>query len=201
MIDDANEDWVFPQKFDFIHMRQMHCAVNEKKLLKQSYESVSPILLLTTHSAETKTDNPTFSNLLPGGWVEMQELSPPPRNDDGTQSPSDPLALWSQHMIKASRIIGQDLDNPDKYAQWMLDAGFVNVRQVMYKWPLNTWPKGTKEKTLGLWTMANALDGVSGFSMAVFTRILGWKPEEVELFLVGVKNDIRDKSKHNYYPV
>jgi hypothetical protein len=79
-------------------------------------------------------------------------------------------------LLEASRRINQDLDNPPKYAQWMRDAGFVNVKQVRLKCPANPWPKDKKLKTLGLWNMANALDGLEGFTMAFFTRILGWQP-------------------------
>jgi hypothetical protein len=40
LVDEANEPWVFKQKFDFIHTRQLHCAVEEKKLMKQALEYV-----------------------------------------------------------------------------------------------------------------------------------------------------------------
>lgn len=34
--------------------------------------------------------------------------------------------------------------------------------------------------------------------MAFLTRVLGWTQQEVELFLVEIRKDIRDKSKHSY---
>lgn len=40
IIDDANESWIFKQKFDFIHARELHCAVDERKLIAQSLEYV-----------------------------------------------------------------------------------------------------------------------------------------------------------------
>jgi len=131
----------------------------------------------------------------------MQEIAIPPRCEDGSMDPNGGQAQWCNYMLEASRRINQALDNPGHYAQWMIDAGFTNVHQVMYKWPSNPWPKGKKEKTLGLWAMVNALDGLSGFSMAVFTRILGWQPEELEVFLVGVRESMKDSSNHSYYPV
>jgi len=90
-------------------------------------------------------------------------------------------------MLEASRRINQDLDNPPKYTHWMRDAGFINVHQVLFKCPSNPWLKDKKQKTLGLWHLANTLDGLEGFTMAFFTRILGWKPEEVQVFLAGVR--------------
>lgn len=138
---------------------------------------------------------------MPGGWLEMKELANPVQCDDGTASPSNSIQRWSEYMIDASTRVGQAYDNPPKYAAWMVDAGFINVHQVLYKWPSNPWPKSKKEKTLGLWSMVNALDGIHGFSMAVFTRVLGWKPEEVEAFLVGVRDEMKNQAIHNYYAV
>ena len=40
LVDDANEEWVIKQKYDFIHARQLHCSVEEKKMIGQAYEYV-----------------------------------------------------------------------------------------------------------------------------------------------------------------
>lgn len=40
LVDDSNEEWVFRQKFDFIHARQLHCSVEEQKMTRQAYEYV-----------------------------------------------------------------------------------------------------------------------------------------------------------------
>jgi hypothetical protein len=43
--------------------------------------------------------------------------------------------------------------------------------------------------------------GLSGLSVAVFTRVLGWSIEELELFLVEVKRDMKDTKIHSYFPM
>jgi hypothetical protein len=131
----------------------------------------------------------------------MQELCFPAGNDDGTNDPNNSISQWCNFMLEASRRIKQPLDNPPKYAQWMKDTGFTNVHSSLYKWPSNPWPKGKKEKTLGLWNMVNTLDGLEGFTMAMFTRVLNWQPEEVTVFLAGVRADTKNKAIHNYYPM
>lgn len=110
LVDDAKEPWVFKEKFDFIHTRQLHCAVEEKKLMKQALQ-----------------------NLKPGGWLEMQETSTPIACDDGTMTPDHAVHKWTHFMLEASKRIGQSLDNPAQYAEWMRDVGFVNVQHVVYK--------------------------------------------------------------------
>ncbi|MAD85599.1 MAG: hypothetical protein CL912_21775 [Deltaproteobacteria bacterium] len=131
----------------------------------------------------------------------MQELAFPGTCDDSTNPPDNAFTKWNALMLEASIKMDKPLNNPPKYAEWMRDAGFTDVHSSLYKWPSNTWPKGKKEKTLGLWNMVNTLDGLEGFTMAMFTRVLGWTPEEVQLFLVEVRRDCKDKRLHNYWPV
>jgi hypothetical protein len=50
-----------------------------------------------------------------------------------------------------------------------------------------------------MWNLANMTDGLEGFSMALFTRILGWSKEEVHNFLVTVKTEMQDRSVHAYW--
>ena len=38
--------------------------------------------------------------------------------------------------------------------------------------------------------------GLQGIAMALFTRMHGWSSEEVEVFLVGLRRELRDKSIH-----
>lgn len=131
----------------------------------------------------------------------MQELSLPICNDDNTLSPDDAIYKWSELMIEASGRLNQCLNKPSSYAQWMREAGFINVQCQVFKWPTNPWPRDKKHKTLGLWSLANTLDGIEGFSMAYFTRVLGWQPEQVHVFLADVRDDNKNRQKHNYCPV
>lgn len=131
----------------------------------------------------------------------MQELALPICCDDDTSGPEDAVHKWSDLMLEASGRLNQRLDKPPNYAQWMREAGFVNVQVEVFKWPLNPWPRDKKHKTLGLWSLANTLDGLEGFTMAYFTRILGWQPEQVQVFLVDVRSDNKNRRKHNYCPM
>lgn len=59
---------------------------------------------------------------------------------------------------------------------------------------------------LGIWTQQNALDALEALSLAVFTRPvgqggLGWSKEEVEVFLTGVRKDIKNVNIHSYWPM
>ena len=129
----------------------------------------------------------------------MCEMAFPLCNDDDTASPDDPIHTWSRLMVEASLRNNQQLTNPHHYAEWMREAGFVNVQREEFKWPTNRWPRDKKHKLLGMWNQANMLDGLEGFTMGLFTRALGWQPEEVRVFLAGVRKDIYDTQKHNFF--
>jgi hypothetical protein len=154
-----------------------------------------------TYNILKQADKTSARNLQPGGWFEMKELAFPVSCDDGTLTPDDALYKWSEFMIEASGRINQCLTKPHNYAQWMREAGFVNVQSHVFRWPSNPWPRDKKHKTLGLWSLANSLDGLEGFTMAFFTRILGWQPEEVQVFLIDVRDDHKNRGKHAYCPV
>jgi hypothetical protein len=53
----------------------------------------------------------------------------------------------------------------------------------------------------GMWTYENISSGAEGLSAAVYTRVLGWSKEELDVFLVKVRDDMRDTSIHSYWPM
>ena len=83
----------------------------------------------------------------------------------------------------------------------MREAGFVDVTEEHYQWPTNTWPKGKYHKTLGAWFHEDLMDGLNAMSMAVQTRGLGMTVEEVEIVCMEMREAIKDRSIHAYFPV
>jgi hypothetical protein len=43
------------------------------------------------------------------------------------------------------------------------------------------------------------MSGLEGFTLAPFTRIYGWTPEEVEVFLVDLRKEMRITKIHAYW--
>jgi len=80
-------------------------------------------------------------------------------------------------------------------------AGFVDIEERYFMWPSNGWPKDHYMKELGRWNQVNIMDGLEGFCLALLTRGLGWKKEEVDVFVAKVINDIKDRRIHGYYPM
>jgi hypothetical protein len=112
-----------------------------------------------------------------------------------------PLAEWAAEVCRAAERLGRPVTNSRHYGRWMRDAGFVDVVERHFYWPLNTWPQGKEEKLVGTWAQQNLLDGVEAMSMALLTRGLNWSRGQVEVFLAGVRNDLTNCAVHSYVDV
>lgn len=177
-VDDFNSDWTFTQKFDFVHGRGlMGSSRNYPKLIKQAYNVLNP-----------------------GCWLEMPDIQVPSDADDESLT-GTALEMWGNRQIEACSKIGIDTRCPSKYKQWMIDAGFEDVHEVRRKWPVGTWPKDKNLKELGRLNMINFLTGIEGFTLRLWTGILGMRYEQVMADLVQVKKDIMNPKIHAYWPM
>ncbi len=83
----------------------------------------------------------------------------------------------------------------------LAEAGFVNITERKIAVPSNPWARGAEQKIRGALMMTNLLEVAQGITSNVFTKILGWSAEEVEVFLAQVRSGLRDRSVHAYVPV
>ncbi|EXJ92136.1 hypothetical protein A1O3_00686 [Capronia epimyces CBS 606.96] len=176
---DVERPWTFSYEFDFIFSRMMTGAISNWKQLIQR----------------------CFDNLSPGGFFELQDISFNLRSDDGTLSEDSALAKWAAYMLHASVNVGSPLNSVESVKSLMIDAGFVDVVQHRYYWPQNSWPADPKLKKIGIWTYHDFTCSLSGISMALFTRGLGWTVPELETFLIDVRKDMKNTSIHAYWPM
>ncbi|GJN72255.1 hypothetical protein PLICBS_006327 [Purpureocillium lilacinum] len=178
-IDDLEDTWTFHDKFDFIYSRMLTASISDwPKFLQQSYD-----------------------NLNPGGWIELLDVHLQLQSDDKTIPTDCAMAQWGDLMLEAAAKLNRPLDSMTFYRQQLADIGFTNVTEHVFKWPTNSWPRDSRHKELGMWTFENLGNGLSGLSMALFTRALGWSPAELEVFLAGVRKQMRDRSIHGYWPI
>lgn len=115
-----------------------------------------------------------FENVKPGGYLEMQGLEFTFASDDGTVPPTSAIAKWRDLLVEAFEKMERPVNMVNSYRKLMEEAGFVDIVEVVHKWPMSTWPKDPEYKDLGAWQLANLLQGIQGFCMAPFTRALGW---------------------------
>ena len=177
-IEDAESDWTYNHKFDYVHARMMAGSFKDyPNFFKQC-----------------------FANVKPGGYLEMQDISCSILSDDDTATSSS-LEKWGELLVQSFGKLGYDANSAKSYKRLMEEAGFVDVVEVLHKWPSNTWPKDPEHKEIGMWEYTNILQGMQGFTMAPFTRGLGWSPAEVEIFLIDVRKDLKNRKIHAYWPI
>lgn len=114
-----------------------------------------------------------FNTLRPGGWYESQEHTVEISTDDGSVPEDNILNEWCGQLIAASDKIGKTCVVAPHIKGWMENAGLVNVVQHRFKLPIGTWPKDPLEKEIGAFNLVNMLDATEGYTMALYTRVLG----------------------------
>ncbi|KAI1076404.1 S-adenosyl-L-methionine-dependent methyltransferase [Whalleya microplaca] len=179
LIDNIEEDWLQPaDSLDYIHARQMSTTIRDwPKLFAEAYKT-----------------------LRPGGWIELQDLKAACNCDDGTMLEGDMYALYTETFTRAMNSLGVDPGSVYKYAEWLREAGFVNIEVKMLKTPVGTWPEDPHQSKIGLFNRNMIYDGLHGFSIKPFTRGLGWTVEEVEVFLVDVRKALLNSTAHIWLP-
>ncbi|KAL5604868.1 hypothetical protein BROUX41_001801 [Berkeleyomyces rouxiae] len=170
MVDDMEGAWMYSQPFDLIHARHAALAVrNWPRVLRNS-----------------------FMNLKPGGWIELQELDYIPyalnREKDVKNEPvgqywrlvRDGLSERgvSVHMVASGRLANQ-----------LSESGFVNVTERMFHVPIGAWAGDE-----GLLWRSLFLASVQATALGPLTRGLGWTRQQVEVFLVQVRQSYMDDS-------
>jgi hypothetical protein len=176
-IDDAEDEWLYSQKFDFIHWRfMMTCFSNPRSVLEQAYKHCAP-----------------------GGYVEIQDgVFPLHCHDDTLEGTA--LDAWSKACLEAGMKIGRPWNNTPKFKGWMEELGFEDVKEKIFEAPTDTWPRGRKAKELGMWFNTDLLKAL-GSSKLLFTKMLEWTPEKTERFFVDVRNDLKNRGIHAFMPM
>ncbi|OJD16347.1 hypothetical protein AJ78_03480 [Emergomyces pasteurianus Ep9510] len=177
-VDDFESTWSYTQPFDFIHAREMEGMVKDyDKLFQQAYKFLNP-----------------------NGWMEIQSIELDFFGDETIARAKD-FRRWRNLLIEASEKFGKSMSQVSTWADRMKKAGFKNVKAEHRILPFSPWPKDQKLKELGRYHQLQMFQALGAYSSAPLIRILGWKPEEVEVLLAGVRRDLKDRSIHFYTKV
>lgn len=140
--------------------------------------------------------------------------------------------MFLEKLNEASIRSGTRLDAATELKQHMIDAGFVDVQDVVFKvrWtaigevsgycpfppqteekkrtsakapffsqlPLSPWPDDPKMKEIGRIRGLAMNQGVEGYSLALYTRYLGWSADEVRILLAKVRNEFNNLDNRMY---
>lgn len=168
-----------------------------------------------------------FRQLNPGGWLESVELDPSVHCDDGTMPEDWPPKKAFDDTIQIAENINRSLLFPKQTKTYYQRQGFVNVEEKVFRIPLTDWDalenkedekvgsgkkrvKGGENSvgTSGLLTELerhvaqqweqNIEEGIGSFVMALWYRYRNMDRHKIEVELVPVRRDIKDRSVHAY---
>jgi len=167
-VDDAEDEWVYSHKFDYIHARGVvTCFRDAREVIRSA-----------------------FNFLMPNGYLEFQDAVFP--LDYAEPPPVDSAFVKLMALIlDAVEKAGRPWTNAKHYSDWMRDTGFVDIVEHKLILPVGTWSENPKEKELGALHLENWLEGIGGMAPRILTRI-GWEEEEVMVLLAHVRSELRN---------
>ncbi|KAI5461787.1 S-adenosyl-L-methionine-dependent methyltransferase [Mariannaea sp. PMI_226] len=178
-VDDFESDWPYQRPFDFIHARELEgCIADDDRLFGQA-----------------------FQHLNSGGYIELQAAYTKFLSDDDTAEKAKDVQLWCDALVDGIAKFGKPLDGAITWKKKLEEAGFVDVQQEVRKLPIGGWPKDPKLKELGKYQLIQQIQGAESYTPAVFSRVLGWTDEEIQVLIAKVKKEFKDPTIHLYIPV
>ncbi|KAJ0299082.1 uncharacterized protein N0V96_007059 [Colletotrichum fioriniae] len=172
-VDDYEDEWTYREEehFDYIHGRA----------------------LSGTSSDWARFYSRVMGGLKPGGWVEMQEYDAWIFSDDDSYE----RALWTKEWVtkldEASKMYGKQINVARHHKQWMIDAGFEDVQELVYRIPIGPWAKDPALKELGRCELVHMQMSVDSHTPALFTRVLNYSHDQARVLMEGVKREFRSK--------
>lgn len=113
IIDNVEDDWLYTpaQAFDYIHLRALSGSIKDwPRLYAQAYQHMKP-----------------------GGWIESQDHDVNVSCDDDTINKATDWLNWMKMINEAASKFGKIMDVGPHQKQWMIDAGFADVHEKIYK--------------------------------------------------------------------
>ncbi|KAK4237736.1 secondary metabolism regulator LAE1 [Achaetomium macrosporum] len=172
-VDDYEDEWTYrpDEKFDYIHARAISGTVAD---WARFYRQVR-------------------QHLKPGGWCEMQEYDAWVFSDDDSLDRATWTKGWVEKLEESSQLFGKPINIARKHKQWMVNAGFEDVAEKVIRIPIGPWAKDPWLKELGRFEQIHMQMSVASHTPALFSRVLGYTEQQVQVLVEGVKREFRSR--------
>lgn len=140
--------------------------------------------------------------LLPGGWTEIKDIDFVALSDDDTLPQDSAIVKWHNKLAEGAALGNLNLRaSSSELVGRFVAAGFINISVKEFKIPIGPWVKAKALKEIGLFQRLVLGDGLEGFSLAIFTRLLKWSKVSVDELLAEVKAELHNRDYHWYWPL
>ena len=112
-------------------------------------------------------------HIAPGGYIEHCEPITELTTDDDSIAPGDVIFRCSDLAREASLKFGKNMRVAPLMKKMIEEAGFVDVVEKQYKWPVGEWPVDPRLKEIGRWNMKHWLEGLDSWTMRLLTQHCG----------------------------
>ncbi|KAI0881363.1 S-adenosyl-L-methionine-dependent methyltransferase [Annulohypoxylon maeteangense] len=180
-VDDVTQPWTYERNsFDYIHLRWLTGSIPDWDAL---YREI-------------------FATLKPGGYFEHKESACMLVSDDGTVREGSAIDQWGKVFTEAGKKFGRSFSVVEDGLQVeaMKKAGFEIIQEENLKTPLGPWPADENEKQIGLYNRLAIEQDVEGFLMYMWTMVMGWTKEEIQVYAAHLRRELRSPNIHAYYP-
>ncbi len=174
-IDDFTDEWTFGEdRFDYIHMRTLHASVPDWSVLYGR----------------------CMRALKPGGYLEQAEYSPQFTSEDDSIAPDSAIAHSNRVARDAPVLLNiEELNIFENMKGHFVRAGFEDVVEKQFRWPLGPWPQDERLKELGYWARVHVELGLENWVLRLLTS-LGWSVEEITVMCAGVRRQVNTPGVH-----
>jgi len=136
--------------------------------------------------------------------LELNDVAHRVFAEDGRGEADSPMLRWWRVVFQeSSRSNGIDIDDTYKHAQQMRDAGFTDVRERVFKWPVSSARASTpEEKAIAELLYQNLqvlIEGVTGTAVQ-HGDLRGMTAQQVQALADEAKRDVVENAdRHGYY--
>ena len=134
----------------------------------------------------------------PGGWIESHDIGDLFDFDNRSDFTSAPFKEWWDAISVAFDIAGKSILVAAQIRTNLIAAGFEDVHEEIFRWPLSPWPTEKREKEIGLWSKENMCEALEAWALLPLTKYAGWTVDEVNKLCERSRQDLANP-KNKYY--
>lgn len=151
-------------------------------------------------------DWPTFRAkcyryLKPGGLLELSDLSHPMRAETSRFdcAEASPLINFVRLAGASWRQDGLDYNVTEKHVAGLTAAGFVDVKEETFHWPIGTWPEDDRERKMGEIAQENVSRFLSLAGKSILMNGGFMSEDEAEKSVQAAKEDLLQINEKKLY--